>query len=119
VATLATGEAILFLGKDQKTLSFKVLLANIEGVTGVHIHCGARGANGPAVASLYDGSAVTLSGTLDVGSLRDVLPAVSTDGCPGGVPDFAALIAKMRSGEAYVNVVTEANAEGEIRGQID
>ena len=32
---------------------------------------------------------------------------------------IADLVAKMQSGEAYVNVHTEANPNGEIRGQIE
>jgi len=63
-----------------------------------HIHLGARGKNGIAVISLCGPCRSPMSGTAN--SVTD---------------DVTALMLK---GGAYVNVHTQKNAEGEIRGEI-
>lgn len=120
VTTHATGQAILFAGKNATQLSFKLLVANIENVTQAHIHCGAPGANGPAVATLYSGPVVSPNGTLALGAIHDgnIVRQPDSLACPGGVSSFADLLDQMRSGNAYVNVHTLGHPGGEIRGQI-
>lgn len=120
VATNGTGEAILYVGKGASRVGFKLLLAGLENVTAAHIHCGLEGVNGPAVAALYEGPPVSPRGTLAVGTVSDanLIARPASPVCPGGVADAAAMIAKMRSGHAYVSVRTLAHPGGEIRGQI-
>ena len=110
-------------GNDGAALKFWLFVQNLEGVTQAHIHCGAPDVNGPVVAFLFgfvaEGVTVT-NGLLASGAVRDadVIPRPGSEVCPGGVSDFAELVEKIRSGEAYVNVHTIANPPGEIRGQI-
>jgi len=47
-----------------------------------------------------------------------VIPLPPSAACPGGVANFADLIAKMQTGGAYVNAHTTGHPAGEIRGQI-
>ena len=121
VDTSAQGQAIFHLF-DTEELLYKLIVANIEGVTQAHIHCGVEGVNGPVVVFLFglipDG--VDANGVLAQGTLTnsDVIPRPDSALCPGGVANFDQLIAKMRSGETYANVHTLANPGGEIRGQI-
>jgi hypothetical protein len=119
VDTDARGRAIMNLNRSEDALSFR-LLAKIEDVTAAHIHCGPEGVNGPVAAFLYPGPTVTPHGMLAKGSLTeaDVIALPDSPACPGGISSFSDLIAKMRSGGAYVNVHTVTNPGGEIRGQV-
>jgi hypothetical protein len=115
------GQAIFQLSKDGESLGFTLNVANIEDVTQAHIHCGAPGVNGPIVVFLYGfGPTVTVNGTLSKGTITnaDVIPRPDSDLCPGGVANFDELIAKMQSGDAYVNIHTVAFQNGEIRGNL-
>ena len=50
VGTSAQGQAIFHFSDTDNELLYKLIVANIEGVTQAHIHCGAEGVNGPVVA---------------------------------------------------------------------
>jgi hypothetical protein len=121
VDTNATGLARFQL-YDEEEFDFTLIVANIEGITQAHIHCGGVGVNGPVVVFLFrlDPAGVTVNGILSEGTITadDVIPRPDSPECPGGVANFVDLIAKMRSGETYANVHTLDNAGGEIRGQI-
>lgn len=126
VDTQAQGQAIFQLSKDGSALSFKLIAANIEDIAQAHIHCGASDVNGPVVVFLYpDGPPAQLipgrfDGVLAQGTRTNanIIPRPDSAACPGGVANFDDLIAKIRSGDAYVNVHTLENPGGEIRGQI-
>ncbi len=120
VDTKAQGQTTLKLSKDGTELHFRLIVANIEGVTQAHIHCGAPDVNGPVVAFLFglEAEGVTVNGVLATGVITDVVVQPDSDACPGGVASFEDLLAKMRTGEAYVNVHTLENPGGEIRGPI-
>src|SRR5689334_13662025 len=51
--TTATGHATFQLSNDGLSLSYKIVVADLENVTAAHIHLGARGMNGPTVVVLY------------------------------------------------------------------
>jgi len=120
VDTTAVGVAVYHLNAGETELSFKLIVANIENVAQAHIHCGDVGLNGPVVAFLYGGPVVSPDGILSEGTLTaaNVIPRPASTACPGGLANFADLIAKMRSGGAYTNAHTLVNPGGEIRGQI-
>jgi len=113
VDTLAQGQAVFMFNADLSSLAFKLVVANIENVVAAHIHCAPAGVNGPVGVTLFSGGPVSPDGTLAQGTaaapdagnncswttLQDVLTAIQT-------------------GNAYVNVHTQANPRGEIRGQI-
>lgn len=117
------GQALFQLNKDGDAMSFKLIAANIEGVTQAHIHCGSADVNGPVVVFLFgfDAAGVDPNGILSSGTITpaDVIPRPDSEACPGGLADFDELIAKMRSGDAYVNIHTIANPPGGIRGQLE
>jgi CHRD domain len=125
VDTNATGNAVYKLDEAAGELHFRLIVANIENVTQAHIHCGARGVNGPVVVFLFPDApppdpGVTVNGILAQGTRTnaDVIPRPDSPECPGGVSNLEDVIAKMRSGDAYTNVHTVVNPGGEIRGQI-
>jgi hypothetical protein len=122
VETNAQGQAIFHLSKDGTELHYKLIAANIVDVTQSHIHCGAAEVNGPVVAFLYgfNPDGVSPNGILAEGTITaaDIIPRPDSEACPGGVANFDEMLAKMRSGDAYVNVHTVEWQGGEIRGQI-
>lgn len=114
VATNAAGNVIVKIAKDESSIYFKLIVANIENVRFAHFHMAPEGQNGPVVAFLYPGP--TLSdpdGILAEG----VITAADVVGPLAG--DLDALIDRIRTGRIYVNVHTNANPGGELRGQVD
>lgn len=119
-ASTAAGQAVFHLSRDGTTITYRLLVANIENTIMAHIHMAAAGANGgivvwlrptappppAAVPGRFDGVYATGSFTADdlVGGLA-------------GQP-LSALLDAMRAGNTYVNVHTSQVPGGEIRGQI-
>jgi len=121
VSTSGQGQAIIQISDDDTSLKFKLIAANIQDVTQAHIHCGAEDVAGPVVVFLYGfGPQVSPNGVLSQGvrTNGDVIPRPDSAACPGGIANFAELVAKIRSGQAYVNIHTVINPGGEIRGQL-
>lgn len=115
VLTLATGTAVFQVSRDRKTIRFRLVIRNISGVTQAHIHLGRRGINGPIVAFLFGPSKFGIS--VRKGVIRGVINAADLVGPLKGKP-LTKLINEFLRGNAYVNVHTIQNPDGEIRGQI-
>jgi len=115
VMTKATGEAEFKLSKDGKEITYTLKLEGIENVTAAHIHAGKKGENGAPVAGLFMGPKKEgeFSGEVAKGTITDKDLVGKLAGKTIG--DLVKLI---RNGDAYVNVHTEKNPGGEIRGQI-
>ena len=124
--TDATGVGFFQLSEDGTVISYAVTVADIENVFAAHIHCGAKGVNGPVGVTLFMGApgGGAISGTLAKGRITAPDPG---NGC--GWADLAAVVAAMNSGNTYVNVHTNDGVAptntgpgdfpgGEIRGQI-
>lgn len=110
VNTNATGQTLFKLSKDGTSLSYKLIVANIENVAAAHIHIGERGSNGPVAVTLYSG--------LIPGRTNGILAeGVITSEMVNGYT-LAELVDIMLNGGTYVNVHTSQNPGGEIRGQI-
>ena len=118
----AAGFASFKISADETSITYRLIVANINDVTQSHIHCGPPGVNGPVVVFLFgfDPVGVTENGILAEGTITnaDVIPRDASAACPGGVANLADVIAKIRAGEAYTNVHTIALPGGEIRGLI-
>lgn len=120
VDTNATGVAHFQLNHDGTALSYRLNVANIEGVLMAHIHAGERGVNGPVVVWLYpdEPPPQLIEGRTDGTLATGTITAADLVGpLEGGT--FEDLLELILSGDAYVNVHTEDNPGGEIRGQID
>ena len=103
VSTNAVGVTTLYLSDNRDTLCIRGTYTGISGgITGLHIHEGPMGTNGPVVLDLMS----YVSG-------NDRVEAVIT-----GSSLTASLIQKMLDGQLYVNLHTAANPNGEIRGQV-
>lgn len=120
--TNARGNATFQLSADGQSMTYKLIVANIENVVAAHIHIGPEGVNGPVVQWLY--------------------PSTSPPGAPAGGGRMDGVIAEgtfvptpvlltaMQTGNAYVNVHTNDGVPptntgpgdfpgGEVRGQIE
>ena len=85
------------------------MLANL----GNEIYKNKQGENGPVVAVLFKPSVPT-GGRLTAGTLT----SSELTGPLHGKLSLSALVDMIRSGDAYVNVQTTQNQNGEVRGQI-
>lgn len=101
-SSTGSGEAEVVFDSSAGILEWNLSVDNMTGITAAHIHAGLPGENGGVVFPLYTGTVMfdsthPISGTLTVS------------------PDQATALA---AGEYYVNVHTEINPGGEIRGQL-
>jgi hypothetical protein len=117
--TQAQGQAIFKVSKDGESISYKLIVANIENVTQAHIHLAPAGANGPVVVWLYPGGppAQLIPGRFDGILAEGTLTAADLVGSLAG-GTLKDLLENMASGNAYVNVHTSQFPGGEVRGQI-
>lgn len=106
----ATGMAEFTVMGDN--VAYTVNASNIEAVTAGHIHSGKQGENGPVVVTLFTNDSPT-NEVSETGSIT----ADKLEGPMAG-KQLTDLATAMTNGETYVNVHTEQNPNGEIRGQI-
>ena len=106
----ATGMAEFTVMGD--SVEYVVNASNIQGVTAGHIHSGKQGENGPVVVTLFKNDS-PMNGVSETGSIT----ADKLEGPMAG-KQLTDLATAMTNGETYVNVHTEQNPNGEIRGQI-
>jgi len=114
VTTTATGAATVTINEAASTMDFTVTVNGIVNVIAAHIHVGRTDAAGPIVVNLLPTAPApgTITGSLSTGTITQT--NITT-----GVPiTFASLVSLMRKGDTYVNVHTQANGGGEIRGQL-
>lgn len=139
------GQAIIQIADDDQSFTYKLIASNIENITQAHIHCGPAGMNGPIMIWLYPSVTATSAlaggagrqdgvlaeGTVSATGANNVRVVPTSNAiCTGGVANFAQALAKIRAGQAYVNVHTSDGVApsnqgpgdfpgGEIRGQFD
>ncbi len=108
VTTSATGSAIVFVNRTGTKVVYVVTYRGLSGpAVASHIHFGAADVAGPIMLPL------TVRPSPMVGTLYASSFVASPD-----VANFAAAVAAIRSGRAYVNIHTAANPGGEIRAQL-
>src|SRR5215211_232045 len=117
VQTNASGFADLDVEMEegQRVVDYHLYVSNIDRVTQAHIHQGNSSENGPIIVPLFNASSPTgpLTGQLAEGHIT---PANFVGPLQGKQLDD--LIALMQNETAYVNVHTEQNPQGEIRGTV-
>ena len=114
-ATGAGGTATVTLDMTADTVSWVVDVFNLPtGNTAAHIHVGGPGVSGPVVINFTVSAGISndfrISGTARASDL--VARAAQ------GVNSWDDLEQAMVLGQTYVNVHTQANPGGEIRGQL-
>lgn len=113
VQTNASGTAWFKSNRDN--LEFELNVTDLQGITMAHIHNGKQGEIGPPVLPLYKSESPTIlmNGKLASGNIT----ANMLEGPMAG-KQIANLTTAMKNSETYVNVHTQQNPNGEIRGQI-
>jgi len=94
------------------SISYNVVIESINGVTSGHIHLGKPWENGKVVATLFN-----FNSPRDKVSEHGLINASQLTGPLQGKP-ISDLISAIENGNAYVNIHTQKNVNGEIRGQI-
>ena len=99
VQSAATGTASVNLDTATKQASWTVTYNGLSGPPkAAHIHCGAAvGANGPVAVPI---------------------PNIATSPSQGSGAMTDAQIADLQAGKCYVNIHTDKNPNGELRGQL-
>ena len=106
----ATGMAEFTVMGDN--VQYSVNASNIQSVTAGHIHSGKQGENGPIVVTLFNYDS-PMNQVAEQGSIT----ADKLEGPMAG-KQLSDLATAMSNGSTYVNIHTEQNPNGEIRGQI-
>ena len=125
--TKARATAVFEVADDGLSLSYKLVLANIDNVTASHIHLGAAGVNAPVVAFLY-GNIPAGGGPIAGKVAEGTITAADLVGPLAGQP-LSALLDAMAAGGTNDNVHTNDGIDpintgagdfpgGEVRGQI-
>ena len=112
VTTTASGTADVEIDDEDETITVTVNVTGLSNITMAHIHVGNTSTAGPI--------ALTLTGVAVTGVFTGALVSnvVFTADDVEGSETFDTLVAKIRSGQAYINVHTTAYPNGEIRGQL-
>jgi hypothetical protein len=114
VETTATGNAS-FTVMGEESIEYSVNVTGMDKVTAAHIHDAKTGENGQVVVTLFKADSPT--GVISGGLANGTITASNLEGDMQGLA-VDDLIKAMERGETYVNVHTEKNPNGEIRGQI-
>jgi hypothetical protein len=112
VSTTATGTAEFNLGSGG--IDYQVSVTGVSNVTSISINSGNVGENGPVIVTLFRPNAsADLANDVEAGG---TITASDLEGPMQG-KEISDLVSAMSSGVTYVNVLTQANPDGEIRGQ--
>lgn len=109
VTSEGSGSASVTISDDETEIAFEVTYQDLSGpVTAAHIHYGDPTVAGGVIFPLAHGDS-PFSGTLTEAEFTPL---------DGGPQTYAEALAAIRDGDTYINVHTDANPGGEIRGQL-
>lgn len=115
VDTRARGRANFRLKKDGSALIYRLNVSRLSNARFAHIHLGPEGSNGPIVAFLRKDR---VDGPVKGRYAEGEITAADLLGPLAGQP-LSALVEAIEAGNTYINVHTDLNPAGEIRGQIE
>jgi hypothetical protein len=116
VSAGAHGEAVVTVDRSTGTIDYEVNIYGLPtGIVASHIHAGTAGVNGPVVIN-FPVAAVGQSGSFVLKGSARASEVVQRP--ESGIRSFDDIAYAIASGAAYVNVHTQANPGGEIRGQL-
>ena len=115
-ATGAGGFATITINVAAQTLDWVVDVFNLpSGLVASHIHAGGPGVSGPVVV---DFAPLPTGASNDFRLTGTARPANVLARQPQGVNTWEDLLQAIATGHAYVNVHSQVNGGGEIRGQL-
>ena len=112
VEDTGSGVAYFFVPETGASVRYWISVTGVDNISMAHIHLGAAGEEGAVQVGLFDGdgTTVTPNGVLVEGEF-------TLENLPDGM-SMADLVELMVSGDLYVNVHSEDNPDGDVRGQI-
>ena len=117
INTTASGLAVLLYNNESSQLSYLVNVTGLEKISDSRIHNGTRGINGDVVIPLKGNE------TADKKELASILfqDDMKVNDLQGPLEGkkITDLVKLMSNESAYVNILTERNPGGEIRGQLN
>ena len=116
VTSSGHGDVTFQLSKDGTELNYTVHVMDIEHINHMHLHFGPAGENGPPIVPLHPGHDHASHGSGVQG--KGVIRAADLRGPFANATSLTALVEAMADGKTYVNVHTEAFAQGEVRAQV-
>lgn len=111
----AIGGAAAAASSPGDQISYKINVKNIDEVTAAHIHMGNTDENGPIIVTLFKPQ--TPTGEINGELVSGTITAQNFEG-PLKDKQVSDLVDLFDAGQAYVNVHTLTNPNGEIRGII-
>lgn len=116
VSAGAHGSAVVTVNRDAGEVTWEINVYNLpSGITMGHIHAGTAGVNGPVII----GFTIPNVGQSGAFQLKGSARASELIARPAsGINSFDDAAFAIASGAAYVNLHTQANPGGEIRGQL-
>ena len=115
--TKATGTAEFTLSGDRRSIKYEVNVKDIDNVTLAQIYQGKKGENGPVLVTLIRFKDLTPTGPVDGLLAEGSITADKLQG-PLNEKQISDLTKLREENNAYVNIHTKQNPDGEIRGQI-
>ena len=114
INTGAHGKAIITIDPDSGEVTWAIDVFNFPtGLTASHIHVGAAGTAGPVIID-FAPTNLGVSGPFRLsGSTRAFIARPAQ-----GIRSMEEMMIAIAAGNAYVNVHSQANPGGEIRGQL-
>ena len=104
-----------WFNSNRDRIGFELNVTDLQGITMAHIHNGKQGEVGPPIVQLYksDSPTILMNGKLASGN-------ISANMLEGSMASkqITDLTTAMKNADTYVNVHTQQNPNGEIRGQI-
>jgi hypothetical protein len=114
--TTASGLTVLLYNNESSQLSYLVNVTGLDKITQSSIHNGTRGINGDVVIPLKDNDTSDDNDNASIlfqGDMKEEDLQGPMDG-----KEITDLVKLMSNESAYVNILTEKNPNGEIRGQL-
>ncbi len=103
------GAASFTLSPDGESLSYQIRVSNTTDILFGHLHLAPEGQNGGVIVTLLGANPGLNNGLIADGEIRDE----DIDGLT-----VAELVDEFKDGNIYVNVHTQVNQGGELRGQV-
>ncbi len=116
VQTRAFGFLLANLVDNGERINLAAAALRLRNVVAAHLHLGGDGENGPVVVDLLANGELTNRGR-GIKLLRAQITKDALTGPLAGQP-LDALTAEIQAGNIYINIHTEQNPSGELRGQL-
>ncbi len=120
VNTNAIGRSAFGLSQDGNSIRFVNAFSRLRNVTLAHLHLGPIGDTGPVVVNLLPDEFNPDDNRQQQRASRVIKGEITSDDLVGPLAglSISALARQIQEGNVYVNIHTEQNPSGEIRGQL-